>query len=108
MKKIETVLEIKKTERERLLGLVDKINKYAIELAREKKYSEYDKYAGEIRGLREELKQKYGEDLFYQSELYHALTHSTMSKEINKVLDLPGREWETFIENKAKEFGIEK
>jgi hypothetical protein len=110
MNKIETpsTSEIEKGKRERLFELVDKLNEYATDLIREKKYAEHDKYAEEIRSLRKELKQKYGEDLFYRSELYHALTHSTMSEDISKILDLPGGEWKMFIEKKAKEFGIEK
>jgi hypothetical protein len=103
MEKIKIAPEAEKEKRERLLSLVDRINAYAIELVREKKYAEHDKYAEEIRSLRKELERKYGEGLFYRSELYHALTDSTMSKEINKMLDLPGGEWEAFIEKKIQD-----
>jgi hypothetical protein len=94
-------------KRKRLFDLVDKINSHLRSLVKEKKYREHDKYIQEIRNVIDKLKNRYGEDTFFQSELYHALAYSTMSLGTEKILDLPGGEWEEFIKKKAEDFGIE-
>ena len=99
--------DVSSEDRERLLKLAQKIEDFSVSLITQKRYKEHTDFVKKFSDLRKEMIAKYGEDRFYQTELYHASNHSTPPKDIKLVFDLPGGEWSAFLEEVAKEFGIE-
>lgn len=93
--------------RKHLLDLAQKIEDFTTSLIAQKRYEEHTKFVKEFSNLRKAMIEKYGEDRFYQTELYHASNHSTPPPGIKLIFDLPGGEWAEFIEKKANDFGLE-
>ncbi len=90
-----------------LLDLAQKIEDFTSSLVVQKRYKEHAEFVREFSDLRKAMIAKYGEDRFYQTELYHASNHSTPPPGIKLIFDLPGGEWAKFIEKKANDFGLE-
>ncbi len=88
------------------MNLAKQLREYSTQLILQRKYKEHSAYSEEIKQMKDKLKEKYGEDVFFSCRLYHFLIKSTMPPGTKEIFDLPNGEWSEFIEKKAKEFGI--